>query len=85
MHGDEDAVQVRSFTGGGIQPQQACTINHTTQIEIMHSLALYTNGNHHNLMPNPNLNLIITLTLKPSLNRPLKKWGPAKMSSLSKV
>jgi len=66
-----------------------------TLIDIMHSLAPYPNLNHHNWVPNPNpnpnlnLNLILTITLKPSLNpqnviwRCLKKWGPAKMSSLS--
>jgi len=60
-------------------------------IGIMHSLAPYPNFNHHNWVPkpDPNLNLILTITLKLSLNpqnviwRCLKKWGPAKMSSLS--
>ncbi len=42
-----------------------------------------------NPYPNLDQNLILTLTLKPSLNpqkvfKGLSEWGPAKMSSLSK-
>ena len=45
-----------------------------TLIDIMHSLAPYPNLNHHNQMPDPNLNIILTLTLKPSLNRQTAHW-----------